>query len=46
MLEKYLLVFIISVMLLFSLHTNTAYKYWDKYYIDSVCPLNMYEKAS
>ena len=46
MLENILLTCIVSVLLLFSLHTNTAYKLWDKYYIDSVCPLNMHEKPS
>ena len=35
MLEKYLLVFIISVMLLFSLHTNTAKEIYYKYNLKS-----------
>ena len=36
MLEKYLLVFIISVMLLFSLHTNTAMDLYYQYGIESI----------
>ena len=36
MLEKYLLVFIISVMILLSLHTNTAMDLYYQYGIENI----------